>query len=500
MKALLSFVLLPFFAACLCACPGKRIKYATDFLCQACALALLGLSVHLFGLIQAQRVLEFNIGGWLAPAGLSVTVDGFSGFMLIVVSLVSFLVLIFSTSYMNRYSDKWKFHSLFMLMLTGMYGVIISSDLFNLYCFLELASISAYVLVAFGVEAQDLEASFRYAIMGALASVLILLGLALLYGYASTLNIRELPQVLAQRPRGSLISFISVLFLAGFGLKAAIVPFHSWLADAHSSAPAPVSATLSGLFIKTVGVYCLMRVFFNCLGLSREAAFILMLLGIISMVAGAFLAVGQNDIKRMFAYSSVSQVGFIIFAFGIGTPLAILAGLFHIFNHAAFKSLLFLNTGAVETSTGTRDINRLGGLNSRMPVTGFCGLMGCMSLAGIPPLAGFWSKFFIIIAALQAGYFAFGLVAVLASVVTLVYCLKFQSIVFFGRPLTGQIKEAAFSMKVSMVALSLVCLFGGFLFYPAFRPSLESAARVLSAKSAISGPVFSIAAQSKGAN
>jgi multicomponent Na+:H+ antiporter subunit D len=271
------------------------------------------------------------------------------------------------------------------------------------------------------------------------------------------------------------------LFLAGFGLKAALVPFHAWLPDAHPSAPAPISAMLSGVFIKTLGIYALCRVFFNILGVANNILSILIILGVISMIVGAILAIGQHDIKRMFAYSSISQIGYIIFAIGIGTPLAILGGLFHLFNHAIFKSLLFLNSGAIEYSTATRDLRRLGGLNRKLPITGATGFLGSMSLSGIPPLGGFWSKLIIIIAALQARYFLSATIAILVSIITLAYYLKFLGLTFFGKidERWSGIKEVPLAMKLSMVILAIISVIAGLLLIPQFRPFLQSAVEAL---------------------
>jgi multicomponent Na+:H+ antiporter subunit D len=219
-----------------------------------------------------------------------------------------------------------------------------------------------------------------------------------------------------------------------------------------------------------------------------------MVLGMLSMVAGALLAIAQNDIKRMFAYSSISQVGYIIFAFGIGTPLAILGGLFHLFNHAVFKSLLFLNAGAIEYSTGTRDLRKLGGLGTKLPVTGLSGFLGSMSISGIPPLGGFWSKLIIIIAGIEAGYFGFSLVAVLVSIVTLAYYVKFQTFTFRGRldASLSQVKEVSFSMKFSMLALAVICVCAGFLLISPFNHFLQAAVNVLSSTSSYKDTVAGV--------
>jgi len=251
-------------------------------------------------------------------------------------------------------------------MLAGINGVLVAGDVFNLYVFLEIAAITAYFLVAFGIEPESLEAAFRYAVMGSVASVFILLGIALLYSYASTLNMADMAQVLAAKGPAKIILFVSALFLMGFGLKSALVPFHGWLPDAHPSAPAPISAMLSGILIKVLGIYALSRIFFNVLGMSGTILLIFMFLGALSMIVGVFLAYGQWDFKRLLAYHSISQVGYVVLGLGLATPLGVFGGLFHLFNHSVFKSLLFLNSGAVDYSTGTRDLRQMGGLKEKI--------------------------------------------------------------------------------------------------------------------------------------
>lgn len=475
------FVIIPLGAAFLISLLGKKIRRFSDILANSATLILLIFSLYSILKVSAHKIIVYKIGGWMPPIGICMVLDGLSSFMLVTVNLVSLLVTIYSINYMEKYTDKWKFYTLFMLMLAGMNGVIITGDLFNLFVFLEIASIASYALVAFGTEAEELEASFKYAIMGSVASSFILLGIALLYSYTSSLNMADISLVLSQKGTGLLIGFVAVLFLMGFGLKAALVPFHAWLPDAHPSAPAPISAMLSGVFIKTLGIYALCRVFFNILGVNNKIFFVLTILGVISMVLGAFLAIAQSDIKRMFAYSSISQIGYIIFALGIGSPLAILGGLFHLFNHAIFKSLLFLNSGAIEYSTGVRDLKRLGGLNNRLPITGYTGLLGSMSISGIPPLGGFWSKLIIIIAAVQARYFMFALIAILISIVTLAYYLKFLGFTFFGKldETWLKIKEVPWAMRLSMIILAIICIITGLMLIPILRPFLQSAVDVL---------------------
>jgi len=477
------FVAIPLAAAFIISLTGKYYRRAGDVIANLASLVLLVLSFSALSILNSgpSNVLVYKIGSWIPPIGICMVLDGLTCFMLITINLVSLLVTIYSISYMEKYTAKYRFYTLFMLMLAGMNGVIITGDMFNLFVFLEIASIASYALVAFGTEAEELEASFKYAIMGSVASSCILLGIALLYSYTSSLNMADISRVLAGKGHSNIITFISVLFLMGFGLKAAVVPFHAWLPDAHPSAPAPISAMLSGVFIKTLGVYALVRIFFNVLGASPDLLILLIILGIISMIVGGFLAIGQKDIKRMLAYSSISQIGYIIFAVGIGTPLAILGGLFHLLNHAIFKSLLFLNSGAVEYSTRTRDLEQMGGLNRCLPVTGYTSLVGSMSISGIPPLSGFWSKLIIIIAAIQAKYLGFAIIAVLVSILTLAYYLKLQRYAFFGElnKKWERIKEVPFSMRLSMIILSILCIIAGLVLIPKWDGFIKQAADVL---------------------
>ncbi|MDD5557906.1 MAG: complex I subunit 5 family protein, partial [bacterium] len=322
----------------------------------------------------------------------------------------------------------------------------------------------------------------KYAVMGGLASSLILLGIALLYAHASTLTMAGIAAALRARPGGPLVPFVSCLFIAGFGLKAALVPFHAWLPDAHPSAPAPISAMLSGVLIKTLGVYALARILFAVIGMTPAVLGVLMALGAVSMLAGVLLAVGQWDFKRLLAYHSISQVGYIVLGLGLGTPLGVLGGLFHLFNHSIFKSLLFLAAGSVDYAAGTRDLRRMGGLRERMPVTATTNFIASMSIAGVPPFNGFWSKLIIIAACVQAGRLGYGLLAAFVSLITLASFMKVQRYAFAGELREGLrgVREAPPRMRLAMVALACVCVAGGAILLPGpGRSFLGEAAAVL---------------------
>jgi multicomponent Na+:H+ antiporter subunit D len=419
---------------------------------------------------------------WLGEAvNVRLALDGFSLFMLVVIALVGLACSLFSINYMEHYGDKAPYYALFLVMIAGMNGLVLATDLFNIYLFLEVAAVASYALVAYGLEHDELEASFKYLMLSVVASAFILVSIAVLFGITGGLSFEAVAAGLRSLDAGSVVAICSALFIMGFGLKAALIPFHAWLPDAHPSAPAPISAMLSGLLIKVSGVYALVRIVFNVFGLTPALSTVMMYLGTISVVVAALLALGQKDIKRMLAYSSISQVGYVILGIGIGTPLGIAGGLFHLFNHAIAKGLLFLTSGSIQQSTGTRNLDEMGGLGKRMPFTSVTHLIGALSISGVPPLNGFWSKLIIIIALVQAGHPAFALIAVLASVLTLWYYLLIQRKAFFGKlnEKWSAIKEAPFWMAASTVLLAFLCVAIGILFSPAVKAWVQPAANVL---------------------
>ncbi|MDD2752341.1 MAG: proton-conducting transporter membrane subunit, partial [Candidatus Omnitrophica bacterium] len=258
------------------------------------------------------------------------------------------------------------------------------------------------------------------------------------------------------------------LFICGFFIKAGLVPFHGWLPDAYSSAPAPVSIFLAGIVTKTTGVYTLIRIFISIFGFSGQSVRILLLVGVVSVVIGAIAAIGQKDFKRMLAYSSISQVGYIILGLGCGSALGLAGAILHIFNHAIFKSLLFVNSAAVEAQTGKTNMEEVSGLGEKMPVTCVTSVLGSLSCAGIPPLAGFWSKLLIILALWISGNYIFAGIAILTSVLTLAYLLSIQRRLFFIKSNAqdnSQIKEAGFGISLASLILAFISVATG-IFFP----------------------------------
>ena len=421
---------------------------------------------------------------WMGePINIVLALDGFSLFMLFTISLIGFCAGLFSIDYMERYGSKAVYYALYLIMITGMNGLVLADDLFTLYLFLEVAAVASYGLVAYGRGQDELEASFKYLMLSAVASAMILLGIALLFALTGSLDLGGVAAGLYELGNKTAVGFCSALFIMGFGLKAAVVPFHAWLPDAHPSAPAPISAVLSGLLIKVSGLYAMARIFFNVFGMNPALSTVLMYLGAVSIVAGALLALRQDDIKRMLAYSSISQIGYILLGLGLGTPLALLGALFHLFNHATAKSLLFLNSGSIEKATGTRSLAKMDGLAKRMPITAATSVIGSLAISGVPPLNGFWSKLIIVIALVEAGQYGFAAVAILASVLTLWYYLLIQRHAFFGKPgeTWKNVKEAPFWMTVSTVILGLICILVGIGFPIVIRGWLTPAADILGA-------------------
>lgn len=437
----------------------------------------------------------YIIGGWVPvdgiPIGLYLVHDGFSALVLCIISLIGLLSVTYSVSYMAKYTNENYFYSLFCLMIAGMNGVVLSGDIFNIFVFLEISAISSYALVAFGVEKNELEATLKYQVLGAVASFMVLFAIGFIYWSVKTLNIADIRAAFSEGDGGQHYVLIQVMLLTGFGLKAAIIPFHAWLPDAHSSAPSPISAMLSGVLIKAVGIYVIIRLFFNMFEITEGMAILITTLGALSMAAGVFLAIGQWDIKRLLAYHSISQMGYVIMSAGIGmilmargirsevAALAITGGIFHMLNHAAFKGLLFLNAGAIEYSAGTRDLREMGGLAKSMPFTSATSLVASFSISGLPPFNGFFSKLIIIVAAVMGRFYFLAALAAIVSIITLASFMKFQRYAFYNMEpgkIRKEIREVPVPMLVSMITLAAVCLLLSLLVLPGIRETVLSPA------------------------
>lgn len=481
---IIMFVIIPLFTAFLIPIAGRFIPGFQRIATSSIMLVLVITSLTIT--LQRADMIIYMIGGWEPVEGVPIAIylvfDGLSGFLLIIINLLGFLSAFYAISYIRRYTGENLFYTLMCLMIAGMNGVVLSGDLFNLYVFLEISVISSYALVAFGVEKTELEASYKYQVLGGLASLLVLFGIAMLYWKTGTLNIADTAMLLRKGEQDAFLVFVQLILVTGFGIKAALIPFHAWLPDAHSSAPSPISAMLSGVLIKAVGLYVIIRLFFNMFQLDASLAIVITVIGALSMIIGVLLAIGQWDLKRLLAYHSISQMGYVVTGIGMGmillagdgdksiAALAIGGGLFHMINHAVFKGLLFLNAGAIEYATGTRDMKRMGGLAKYMPVTLTSSFSASMAISGMPPFNGFFSKLVIIVAAIQGGFYLLALLAVIAGIITLASFMKFQRYAFYDKPAKQtQAKEVPATMCISMVILAILCLVLSLLIFPGIR-------------------------------
>lgn len=415
------------------------------------------------------QVIVHWMSGWWPPVGIVLTVDCLNAFVSLVVAAIFALSTLYSIKYMERETGLTYYYSLLMLMEAGLMGMTLTGDIFNLFVFTEIAGISAYALVSFEIErAEALEAGFKYAIMAATATTFIILGIALIYSVLGTVNMAD---VALRMQRGaflmgghawSTLLIALAILMWGYGVKAAFVPLHSWLPDAHAEAPAPISAILSGVFIK-VGVYAIIRIAFTVYGLELISSYLVYIatFGALSMVFAGFLALAQSDLKRMLAFSSVMNIGWILLGVGIGNVLGVVGGLFHLLNHAVLKALLFLISGAIIHETGVRDMRALGGLGRKMPITTFAFAIGGMGIAGVPPLNGFWSKWIILKAALEQGgpiYLSYVIVGITMSAVAVVYMFNALRSIFLGKPKVNldNVREPPSLMLIPILVLMLI--------------------------------------------
>jgi len=395
-------------------------------------------------LVQTLLVIQLPAAAWNEPCPVAryllrfaPAVDNLALVMFLAIAIVVFVSLLVARSTISDCGKLFNFTNLVMLAMAGMNGLVIANDLFSLYVFMEVAAVASFILIAFNREKDAFEGTFKYIVMSAVATAMILSAIGLMMTVTGSMSFNALAKVMHTDGGNPVILLSVALLLGGFFIKCGLIPFHGWVPDAYSSAPSATSVLLAGIVTKTTGVYALIRIVTMMNLYSTPVQTLILVVASLSIVVAAFAALGQSDFKRMLAYSSISQVGYIILGLGVGTELAIAGAVFHLFNHAIFKSLLFVNAATIEKQSGTRNMDTLGGVSDRMPVTGFTSVIAFLSTAGIPPLSGFWSKLVIIVAAWKAGFHWYALIAILASLLTLAYFLSMQRRVFFGKLASG---------------------------------------------------------------
>ena len=425
----------------------------------ATSLVVVDIALSTWGTIHV-----YPLGGWLPPLGIPLVIDGLGLLVAFAASGASMLVVMYSLKFMKGKPQLSNFYTLVLFVLAGMLGVAFTGDIFNLYVFFEIMSIASYALIAFTGTKMSLEGSIKYLILGTLGTSFILLSIVLMYATTGTLTIADIASKLAVINSGgpTLISNLALGFLlVGFGMKVGMIPFHAWLPDAYQSAPLPVT-TLMASGTAIVGVGGLVRVSYLIFTLDMVGP-LLSGFGVVSMVIGALLALYQTDLKRLLAYSGISQMGYILVGLGMGTSLGITGGLFHMLNKALFKSLLFLAVGVIIYKTGTSDMKKLGGLAAKMPFTTGLFSIGALALIGIPPLNGFVSKASIIYSGMQSGQIVLSIIAALAAAFTTGYILRAFISVFLGEESerTKNISSEPWSLLAPMVLLAGMCVLLG---------------------------------------
>jgi len=445
---------------------GKVSHRVRNFLAVAISLALAAFVACLYDRF-VEKTFYFGFFG----LGLVLRLNMLSWFFAITIAVVGALSIIFSLSYI-RTREKTDFYFLMMLLVNAaMLGIVLAGDLVSFYIFWEIMSWSTFLLISYN-RGPALAAGMKYIVMSIAGSLAMLIGILSLYVSFDTLNISQIASVIGSASSGYIL-FILTAFGIAFGIKNAVLPFHTWLPDAHSEAPAPFSAVLSGILIK-MGTYGFLLVIYVIVGLKLFLGLgngllsfhsMLCFLGAVTIIVPTFIAMLQTDAKRLLAWSTVGQAGYIILGIAFGTNLALVGGIFHFFNHALFKSLLFFAVGAVEFRTQTRDLDSLGGLAKKMPVVFIGTLVGICALIGVPLTNGFVSKWLIYKTLILEGSGFLAFFALAGTWGTILYSYKLIHNVFLGQlpEKHKTVEKAPFSMQLPVVVLSVAILLFGIL-------------------------------------
>ncbi len=420
------------------------------------------------------QIITYWLGNWQPvegwAIGICLEVDALSLFFALIVTVAVFVSGIYSFSYMKHDDSLVNFYTLFLMLSGSVLGLVLSGDLFNIFVMIEIMTFTAVALTAFRNNYEGaLEGALKYLVVGSLGSTAVLVGIALLYSQLHTLNLAQIAALLPGNMNPVTIAAFGFLFV-GFGTKAFLFPFHPLAADAHAVAPASISLMISGVLTKC-GVYGIIRL---CYALYQNinqpfVQYFVTAVGAISMVICVTMAFNQHNFKRLLAFHSISQVGYVITVIGLGSILGLSAGLYHAMNHTIFKGLLFLTAGAVQHATGSLDLDELGGLSRKMPKTCTLFLIGAASISGLPPFNGFASKWMIYQATFEkaAGgnffYLIITIAALITSVLTLASFIKVAQSVFFGQLPThlNNTKEVSLAMRIPMWILAALCVVTG---------------------------------------
>ena len=460
-------VVVPLVAAPIAALLNRpRLSWAVAV---AATLWALYAALELLSQTMAAGAIHYELGGWPAPYGIEYVVDPVNAWVVVIVALIGALVAPYARVSVEREITEDRiplFYAAFILCLTGLLGIAVTGDVFNVFVFLEISSLSAYALIALGSDRRALTASFQYLIMGSVGATFIVIGIGLMYVMTGTLNMADLADRLPEVSDTRTIPVAFTFLTVGITLKLALFPLHLWLPNAYTYAPSAVTAFIASTATK-VGVYLLLRFFFTIFGVTfsfdvMQLDRILMPLALIAIVTMSLVAIYQENVKRLLAYSSVAQIGYMVLGISFASVLGLTAGILHLFNHALMKGALFMSMGCVMYRVGSVRLERMHGLGRVMPWTMAAFVVGGLSLIGVPFTVGFISKWYLVQAALEQGMWPVAGVVLLGSLLALMYVWKVVEVAYFREadPELG-ISEAPLSLLVPTWVLVLGNLYFG---------------------------------------
>lgn len=453
--------------------------------------ALLGAAVWLLVEVQRNGILVTQVGGWKAPYGITLVADLFSAVMLVLTGIIGFTVAVFSLATTDPAHETFGYHQLYQFLLMGVCGAFLTGDLFNLYVWFEVMLVASFVLLALGGERGQMEGAIKYVTLNLMASFLFLSTLGLLYGLAGTLNMADLAQKFstpAARESTGLITVIAILFLAAFGIKAAIFPLFFWLPASYHTPPVAVSAVFAGLLTK-VGVYALIRVF--TLIFVQDVQFthnFILIVAAFTMITGVLGAVAQTDMRRLLSFHIISQIGYLMMGLGLFTAAGLASAVYFTFHVSIAKTSLFFVSGALHRRYGTFDLKKLGGAYQSLPGLAALFLISALALAGLPPLSGFFAKLGLVQAGLASGRYGIVAAALGVSLLTLFSMIKIWNEAFWKPQAEGGGNNAkssppggrTWTILITPVAiLAAVSVALGFAASPAFAVALHAGEQLM---------------------
>ncbi len=453
-------IVLPLLAAPVAAAlPNGRLPW---LLTTAVSWGVLAMACFLLATVLGTGPISYEMGGWAPPWGIEFRIDTLNAFVLLIVAGIGAVVTPFAgPSARAEIPQRLQslFYCLFLLTYTGLLGITATGDIFNMFVFLEISSLSSYALIALGRDRRALTAAYQYLIMGTIGATFFLIGVGLLYSVTGTLNIADLAERLPALEEARVVHTAFAFLVAGIALKLALFPLHLWLPNAYTYAPSAVSAFIAATATK-VAVYVMIRVLFTVFGVEFSLGEmplqpILVVLSVIGVVVTSLMAINQLDAKRLLAYSSVAQLGYMAIGIAFGTTLGLTAAITHVFNHALMKGALFLALGAVAYRIGSTRIHDMAGLAKVMPWTILAFAIGGLSLVGVPLTAGFISKWYLISAALEQGWWWLAVIMLITSLFAVMYVWKVIEVAWF-RDLPesrADVREAPLSLLVPVWVL-----------------------------------------------